>query len=120
MLVSVILTAIIVSLPWAYIRTQQQHLHTSTVSSHDALIKSLQQQIEQQSRINQQLVENFSKAQEQRLHAETRLAGVETQLSSTEETLSSLNEMDWKSKYDLAMIDNELLIEKIAELEFQH
>ena len=120
LIVSIILVALMTSVPWGYFYKQQQQGYTVINDSNSIQIQILRQQLAQQSELQKHLLENLSKSQEARIEAETRLVEITKKFSDTEEKIHALEEMDWDSKYELAMIDNEALIEKIAELEFQH
>ena len=119
-IITVVLAAVVTSIPWLYFYNQKQHLHTMTVSLNEKQVTLLKEQLDQQTTLNQKWVNNLADAQEARVLAETELAGITAQLSQTEEKLSSLDNMEWESKYKFAMLDNETLVEKIAELEFEY
>jgi chromosome segregation ATPase len=119
-IIAVVLTAVITSIPWLYFNNQEQYIHSTIVSLNEKQVKSLKEQLDQQAFLNQELVNNLASIQEARVFAETELTEITAKLSQTEEKLYSLDDMDWESKYKFAMLDNETLVEEIAELEFQH
>ncbi len=120
LIIAVVLTATVISVCWLYFYNQEQHLHMMTISLNEKQIASLEEQLDRQSVLNNELINNLAGTQEARVLAETQLAEITAQLMATEEKYNSLDDMNWESKYKFAMLDNESLVAKIAELEFGH
>ena len=115
----VVLTAVITSLPWLFFYNQKQHQISMANDIQKTRVDALEKQLDQQNLLKQELINSLSASQEARVKAESELAETASKLSQTEEELSELDTMDWERKYKFALLDNEILVEQIAELEFR-
>ena len=115
----VVLAAAITSLPWFYFYNQKQHQLSLSAETHKNQVDALERQLDQQTLLKQELINSLSVSQEARVKAESELAEISARLTQTEEKLNVLDTMDWERKYKFALLDNEILVEQVAELEFR-
>lgn len=115
----VVLTVVITSLPWLYFYNLKHHQLSLADEIHQNQLDALERQLDQQMLLKQELINSLSASQEARVKAESELAEISAKLAQSEEKLSELDTMDWERKYKFALLDNEILVEQIAELEFR-
>ena len=106
LLIASTLTISIVSLILVYLTSKQNDLKQQEINASQLTTQFLQRQLAAEKHANTRLIENFGRAQEARMKAESQLADLASQ--------------DWQTRYQQSLVAIESLEKNNRELEFQH
>lgn len=113
----IILLVVGVSIPWLVILKKSSYEYSNDLDTLNTRLAQLQLNLDEKTRVNQQLGKNLVLAQKARLQAEKQQNFMYEKLVSKNEEISGLISGDWETRYSRAEEHNNSLIQRIDYLE---